>query len=70
MYISSMKNNNIFLEYDEGIEFLRPKSWDEIHQWVDQFPEESRPTLITAIMMAWNLAHAKMEMHCSNEVLG
>ena len=36
--------------------FHTPKDWDELMDWIKLHNPEDRPHLITAAMMAWNLA--------------
>ena len=36
--------------------FHTPKSHDELMDWIKQHNPEDRPHLVTAAMMAWNLA--------------
>ena len=50
--------------------FHTPKSWDELHNWIGLHPEEDRPPLVVAAMMAWNLAHYNLAQRAQNEYLG
>ena len=50
--------------------FHTPKSWDELHEWIALHSAEDRPHLITAAMMAWNLAHYSVARKAESEVLG
>jgi len=36
--------------------FHTPKSWNELMDWIEAYPSDDRPHLITAAMMGWNLA--------------
>ena len=36
--------------------FHTPDSWDSIMEWIERFPKDDRPGLVTAAGMAWNLA--------------
>ncbi len=36
--------------------FHTPKDWDELMDWIERHNPEIRPRLITAALMAWNLA--------------
>ena len=33
-----------------------PKDWDEMTKWINQHAEDDRPHLLTAALMAYNLA--------------
>jgi hypothetical protein len=34
--------------------FHTPASMDEIIAWIERFPADTRPALLTAAMMTWN----------------
>jgi len=36
--------------------FHTPEDWDALTDWINRHPREDRIHLITAAMMAWNLA--------------
>lgn len=38
--------------------FHTPKSFEEIHDWIDKHPAEMRASLYTAAGMTWNLLAA------------
>jgi len=48
-----MSNANVIKPHNF---FHTPESWDEIMDWVNLHAKEDRTHLMTAAMMAWNLA--------------
>ncbi len=42
--------------------FHTPESWDELHKWIEAHSPEDRAHIMTAAVMAWNLAAKVQEM--------
>ena len=46
--------------------FHTPSGWDELQEWIDRHDSESKAHVMTAAVMAWNLA-AKVQELPDNE---